>query len=159
MGIFERLVDMSIIKELPEWLLEDEDYECEDEEINEQDNQVTQFNGYTVVAALPDFVVLRYADTEFGLGIKQNQDTSYTTFILAGMFNQELNQFYIEQRLYESYAVFLDKHESVLDYFATFIAGCLSINLFDLDAISEMFLGHLADGSTTVPNIDQSELN
>lgn len=149
---------MSILKELPEWLLDEEDYECEDEEI-EQDEQLEQFNGYKIVTTLPDFIVLRYQDTEFGLGIKENQDKSYTTFIIAGMFNKEDNQFYVEQHLYESYAVYLDKNESVLDYFATFVAGCLSINLFDLDAISEMFLGHLADGSTTVPNIDQSELN
>lgn len=149
---------MSDLKELPEWLLDEEDYEYDDEE-NEDSSEPQIFNGYTVVKALPDFVIIRYYDTEFGLGIKENEDKSYTTFIVAGMFNVDSNQFYIEQTLYTSYAVYLDESESILDYFATFVAGCLTINLFDLDSISETFLGYLADGSVTVPNIDQSELN
>lgn len=150
---------MSDLKELPEWLLDEEDYEYDDDEEDKDNSDPQTFNGYTVVKALPDFVVIRYEDTEFGLGIKENEDKSYITFIVAGMFNEDNNQFYIEQWLYTSYAVYLDKSESVLDYFASFIAGCLTINLFDLDSISETFLGYLADGSVTIPNIDQSKLN
>lgn len=150
---------MPVFKDLPEWLLDEEDYDCEDEENSEEEDIPKKFNGYTVISALPDFVIIRYEDTDFGLGIKENEDKSYTTFIVAGSYNKELNQFYIEQHLYESYAVYLNEKESVLDYFSTFVAGCLSINLFDLDSISEMFLGHFADGSTSIPNIDQSELN
>lgn len=150
---------MSDLKELPEWLLDEEDFEYDDDEEDEDNSDPQTFNGYTVVKALPDFVVIRCYDTEFGLGIKENEDKSYTTFIVAGMYNIESNQFYIEKNLYTSYAVFLDESENVLDYFAAFVAGCLTINLFDLDSISETFLGYLADGSVTVPNIDQSELN
>lgn len=141
--------------DVPQWLIDDTD-EFEESEYNSDSDQY--INGYKILRSESEYFVIRYNDTDFLLSIKSNANGSFTTSITSGSYIEDTNQFYVEQYLFTSYEVYVCD-EDKLTYFSSFVAKCLSINLFDLDDISEQFLGHFADGSVSVPNIDYSKLN